>query len=83
VRLSEKGAFMKMYIFELMQKRNMKKFSPGQQKFLCTMIVEEAKKAAKEHNQDFDTAYYMMAHGLWGGDRLVEVDLPDDGILRF
>ena len=57
---------MQMYVFELMQKRNMKKFSPGQQKFLCTMIVDEAKKAAKEHEQDFQTAYYMMAHGLWG-----------------
>lgn len=74
---------MQMYVFELMQKRNMKKFSPGQQKFLCTMIVEEAKKAAKEHNQDFDTAYYMLAHGLWGGDRLVDVDLSEDGIMRF
>lgn len=74
---------MKMYIFELMQKRNMKKFSEGQQKFLCTMIVEEAKKAAKEHKQDFQTAYYMMAHGFWDGDRLVEVNLPDDGIVRF
>ena len=57
--------------------------SVKQTALLCTMIVEEAKKAAKEHNQDFDTTYYTMAHGLWGGDRLVDVDLPDDGILRF
>lgn len=74
---------MQMYLFELMQKRNMKKFSKAQQKFLCTMIVADAKRAAREHEQDFRTTYYMMAHGFWGGDRLVDVDLPDDGILRF
>lgn len=73
---------MKMYEFELMQKRNMNKFTPTQQRFLCTMIVNDAMKAAKEHNLDFDTAYLMMSKGLYGGDRLIEVDLPDDGIPR-
>lgn len=49
---------MKMYEFELMQKRNMKKFTPAQQKFLCTMIVNDAKNADESGRKEKDGFKY-------------------------
>lgn len=69
---------MKVYVFELIQKQKMLNITPEEQKFLAKMIVKEVEQAAFETGKTAEEVYMWYAKGLYGSDRMIDVDFINE-----